>query len=399
MNKWTNGKQLGCVALVLVCGQAGADLKDPGFVNAGAFKLTPTVQIGMGFDDNVNTSQSNEVDANVFTVAPELLAETEIANHTQILFGAGGEKGAYAGEANNNYYDYHFDAGVMTRFNRSNEVALQYGYDRGHDEVGGVGSSGANTPDEYRVNRGGLYYMLGSDDTVGRIELALTSEGKRYTTNLPATASRDLDKNAVSLTGYFEVAPRTELLLQGIQRENDFIVEDDLDADDTVGYAGVKWEATGQTTGTAKIGSQVKEFDAGGDTDKVAWDIGVEWKPRSYSTFTANLSSDIGDGNSVAGNRIWAAVERETLALGWIHDWLDHVQTTVNLSSMNEAYLGGANNDVEADTLKLDAGVAVQAERNLTITAKVGHEDRDSDRASDTYTRNTFLLFGAEIGI
>lgn len=391
---------------------AQAELRDAGDFNVGGFTVEPKLKASFGYDDNITTAPNNEISANVYKLAPELNAKTEFGDHTKLNIDLASEKGVYGGQAFNNYYDYSFGTGIAFRISNKQSLELDYSFNRSHDPAGGATSSSLTNIDKYRINKGELLYRLGNSESIARVELALRGEGKRY----KDVQAKDYDTEQVDLTVYANVAPKTEVFVQAVGSEYDYITTNLQDNDDTRAYLGVQWQATAKTSGSVKIGKQEKEYTKQTpvlEQDETVWDASVTWEPKSYSAFTLSLSRDVDNGtsfnNTVAGT-LDNSVDRTTTTLGWEHSWSDDLKTVVGASLANEEYLGGTRNGIEADVASFNAGLEFQVERNFTVSMDFEYTDKSADPANSTaaaiqlaeqqeYTQNTAVVFGVEIGL
>lgn len=386
---------------------ANAELRDAADFDAAGFTITPTLNASIGYDDNITTTPSNELSANVYKLAPELKAKTEFGDFVGLDLNTKAEKGVYSGQSFNNYYDYSFGTGLGFRLSSKQSLALNYDFSRSHDPAGSPTAVAVNAIEKYRTNSGTLAYKFGNKDSVARLEFAVSGEGKRYKEQ--ASSGKNFDSEKIDATVFVGVAPRTEVFVQAIAGEYDFITVNALDNDDTQAYLGVKWEATAKTTGSVKIGKQEKDYTQRTpklEQDETVWEAGVKWEPRSYSAFTLDLSRSVGNGNGTTNTALTEnAVDRTTTAIGWEHKWSDDVKTTTAASLNNEEYLGGTRNGIEADILAFNAGLEFKVERNFTLHMNYSYTDKEAENANGTtataeeYSQSSAVVFGVEIGL
>lgn len=386
---------------------AHAALRDAKDIKAGGFSLTPTLNASVGYDDNITTAPSNERSANVYKLAPSLAAKTKFGDFVDLRLNTSGEKGVYAGQAFNNYYDYSFGGDLGFKISNKQNLVFSYGYVRGHDPAGGSSAVVLNAIEEHRTNNGSLAYTLGEKNSVARLELGVRGEGKRYLET--GSQGKDKDQQTVDVALFTNVAPKTDVFVQYIAAEHDFINVDDLDNDDNQIFLGVDWAATAKTSGRVKVGKQEKDYTKlAGSTkqDETVWDASVKWEPRSYSEFTLGLSRNADTGSGASnGNLNEVAVEKTKTSLDWGHKWSQDVKTTLGVSKTDEEYQGGSRNGIKADVLGFNAGLEFMVERNFTLTMDYGYEDKEASgpnaatAAAQGYKKSSAVLFGVEIGL
>ena len=411
-------KNLGYTLLALstvgVLQTANAELRDAADFEAAGFVFTPKLSASVGYDDNITTAPSDELSANVYKLAPELEAKTEFGDFLGLTLNTKGEKGVFSGEGFNNYYDYSFGTELIFRLTSKQSLDFFYDYSRGHDPAGSP-SATSDGIEEFRVNKGGLIYNLGNNESIARLELGLNAEGKRY--RQAAASTKDFDADQIDAKGFFTVAPKTDVFLQVVGTEYDYLNNaDSLDNDDTRVFLGVQWQATAKTSGSAKIGNQEKEFTERSpevETDETVWEVGVKWEPKSYSAFNVGLSREIDNGNGNDVARTEDAVDRLTASLGWEHKWNDDLKTNIGARFVEDEYLGSniAREGIEAETVGFNAGLEFQVERNFTISMNYSYTDKTADVPSNAtanlrqiaddqeFSQNSAVVFGVEIGL
>ena len=394
---------------------ANAELRDAADFEAAGFTFTPTLSASIGYDDNIASAPSNEQSANVYKLAPKLEAKTEFGDFLALDINTQAEKGVFSGRGFNNYYDYSFGTGLDFRLSNKQSLEFFYDYSRGHDPAGSPNATSATlSTEEFRVNKGGLKYNLGNKDSIARLELGVNAEGKRYKESSAST--KDFDADQIDAKGFFAVAPKTEVFLQAISTEYDYLNNSDsLDNDDTQVFLGVQWQATAKTSGSFKIGNQEKEYTERSpevEEDETVWQLGVKWEPKSYSAFNFGLSRELDNGNGNDVARTEDAIDRLTALVGWEHNWSDDLKTNIGARFVEDEYLGSgtARDGIEAETIGFNAGLEFQVERNFTISMNYSYTDKTADPANSTaaaialadaeeFSQSSAVVFGVEIGL
>jgi hypothetical protein len=245
-------------------------------------------------------------------------------------------------------------------------------------------------PDEwhhFKVEGNAAY---GVEDARVRVEGDVGYITKEYDNNRLFTATRDRDDTYGAGRLFYQVAPKTALLVEG--RITDYSYQTvaplslSLDSNDYQIYGGITWEALNKTTGTVKFGYLQKDFDAAGRAsgDAFNWDVSVVWRPRTYSVVTLSTSRQFDETNGT-GNFI----ERDNYAAAWTHDWGNRVSTTANISYSVDSFDPTTRED---DIFNAGVRLDYAMRRWLTLGAGYVYEDRDSNNNFFDYDRNLFLL-------
>ncbi|WP_179116459.1 outer membrane beta-barrel protein [Solemya velum gill symbiont] len=156
--------------------------------------------------------------------------------------------------------------------------------DGNHNTIGDP--SGAN----WKQYQAGALYVLGNDETRGKLELAacltcIRNDDDDYD-------YRDSNIIDASATLLARVLPKTHLLFQVAHSNFEYTnantsdFTDGLDSTETRYLVGATWRATRKTTGTAKIGYVVKDFESGSSReghDNLILDLAVDWNPNKYN--------------------------------------------------------------------------------------------------------------------
>lgn len=139
-----------------------------------------------------------------------------------------------------------------------------------------------------------LYY--GKQSSIGQLVFGLDHHQNRYTNNLQNY--RDYDRNRISATFYYRIAPKIRLLLQATSANYDYQVRNELasqSSKENFYLAGVQWHITAKTHGTFKLGYQDKKFtqDNYDDISGLSYALDMTWKPNTYSKVKIAASREV----------------------------------------------------------------------------------------------------------
>ena len=357
----------------------------------GAFTVFPTLGVSYGYDDNILFTNDDLLieSSNFSVISPGIRLETE-GEKASLLLQYDYNKTLFSSNSNNNFEMHHglaslgYQKSSKTRFEISAEV-----YD-GSDRRGTRNQQGDLLrlnldPDEW--NSFGLVgkWHYGGIGAKGSVDLALGFVDKNYENNRLFTFTRDRETRFFEATYGHRVSPKTQLLAQArLTRIN--YDSANLDNDERRLMVGGEWEATGKTTARALVGYLTKSFRDGqsqGFTGLAA-EVGLLYKVRSYSVVDITLNRETDETN---GNGDF--VLRNSLDIGWTHNWKKRLTTTLNAGRSDEDY----RNNFRDDNFN-HYGVSANYQFNEWLISGVSyrHMNRDSSFEEFGYDDNSVML-------
>ncbi len=356
----------------------------------------PSVAIEAKYDSNIFLQQSNETDSWVTTISPRALYVLE-GEFRRFSIAAGLSKGIYRSSSDDNYLDG--DLSLQADFTPGDRLSMTLGagYLETHDPRGSGDSEGATAtafdhPDEY--GKWDIHGRLGfglKELYAPRLSVEVGHSDTGYQNNRARTASRDFSENRLLGNFSFMVAPNTSIELDGRVYDLDY---DTADSDNRKYklLAGVSWDATYQTTGSFKVGRQKADFKSSADRTTSAWEVGVDWRPLSYSTVSFTSSKDIIDSTGGGGGN---ATANSTSRLTWNHAWKSYLTTSAYYQFTDEEYKGTTRED-ETKTLGVSASYGMR--EWLRLSAGLLHTEKRSNSAGLDYDDN-IISVSAEVGL
>ena len=141
-----------------------------------------------------------------------------------------------------------------------------------------------------------------------------------------------------------------------------------------------------KTTGFLKLGRVNKDFSSSrrADDQGFTWEIGVDWKPRTYSTITLKTDQDFVETNGT-GN----AGDRSQISLNWNHNWRARLSTNLELLYAQETYSPDPREDQYYQTA---ATVKYDFRRWLNLEAGYRFSNLDSTDDSFDYDQNVLEI-------
>lgn len=384
------------LSLFLFSPLATAELLDGKGIDFAGGKLSPKLTVKEFHDDNLTSAPSGEVDSFGTLVQPNLTYELKNNKHRytlDYLFSAATHYSSH----NDDYVDQTVSADYEFTPTSKITLGVDTEYYRGHDPRGTGGAEGTgvvqNSFDRYhhyQVDANGAY---GAKSSKAQFEVDMGHIAKDYDNNASATTVRNREDLYATSRLYYRVMPKTQMVLEARVKEfhydQDAVGTASLDSTDTRVLVGVKWDKTYKTTGTAQVGYVQKNFDSTSRVDgqDFTWEVGVEWKPRTYSTFNLNTSRDFSE-TAGAGN----FTSTDKITAGWKHDWSKQLSTNLNMD-YSEASFDQDTTGRSDESLNVTASVDYEMRRWLKFGAGYTYSERDSTLNSFDFERNQVEAF------
>lgn len=328
----------------------------------GPMTLFPTLGVSVLMDSNVARTSSNEIDSFVTQISPGLRLVGS-GSVTTVSFQYQGDAARYADSSIDNYDKHTFAAQVDYAPTSRVNVGAVANYELGQDPRGTGAREGDQLalrplkPDEWK--RAGVQGSLsyGAESARGQFEANAGTSKINYDDVQVANGFtraqvcspvsgldpcdyarfRDHRTSFIDGTFFLRVAPKTSALVSVSQRTFSYdeapsaLRGGSLDSTETAYYAGVRWDATARTSGTAKIGRVQKDFDSNrADYTGTAYELGVQWSPRSYSQVQV-----LGSRNTRETNGFGDFVVTRVLSAAWTHEWTPRINSSLDVGFGN----------------------------------------------------------------
>lgn len=385
-----------------------------------SFGVETKVLSELTWTNNVYRAPSREKSSSILTVAPEINITGGSAK-SSLSFNAGAELGRYSVSSRDNYLDSRISAdwalSPTPKFRLGVGASIENLHeDRGTGRTSG-GAVGNIDPDEYRETE--VSFNVGYGTGRGTIDLELSRMSRSPENNSAQQRARDFDVTTADLEFGWQLAPKTKLIAQYIRSDTDYsrLVGGglffpggtngfpvfgtinfgsgnqqnlNLDSDTRSTFVGLEWDATAKTTGRVKFGRTRKDFKDSFFTDASdgSWEVGIQWRPRSYST--VNITSSRATNESTG---IGSAAVTTAHSVTWGHAWNDRYSTNVGLSRSSSDF---QDKNQEDDLTTLSVGSEYQMKRWLSLTAGFEVVKNDSNVNVFDYDRNA-LTVGVEV--
>lgn len=373
--------------------------EDAASLQWGSVEVTPTIDLGMQYDDNLVSTADNKTASWSRVISPQLNFQSSLGNNlVTVAYRLRNQD--FFDSPQDNFTDHFLIGQLEVEFDARHRLDTKLEYEDGH-EARGAGFSIGNgqnlaRPDKYRQTEFDTLYTYGAFNSDGRVEINFNIRDLIYDIDTPRYAARGRQLSSLGGTFIYRVGATTDVTFDIRQTEVDYKLA--LDPNNTLDstirqyLVGIQWKATAKTSGFVKVGYEEKDFDSDlrEDFGGFDWAAGVVWEPLEYSTFELITGADTnetnGEGNFIRGR---------THSIEWRHDWQERLRSRVNLSINNNRYEGELIQgfDIRSDDNRsFNAALYYQFRRWLNFELAYKYSERNSNRTEIDFDRNQFML-------
>lgn len=365
---------------------------DPAGARVGSFLLFPSIELGVGYDDNIGRAANNTTESVGFTVSPELQLRSQWSRH-ELNLQAQSRSIFYTEDSDLNYTDYGVGMDGRIDVSSSTNIEVEATYSELNEELLTVTApTGASEPVEYtslgfgvqinqRFNRltgelEGTYGDLDYDDVTNLIGGVIDSD------------LRDRASAEARLRLGYDVNPDVNLFIEGALNEVDYdqappAVAVNRDSDGYRVGAGATFDLTTLVSGEVVFGYLEQNYDSAAlaDVSGLAADVDVAWYVTPLTTVNIGAGSSAEQSDAVGSGGFLS----QYVELGVDHELLRNVIVSAGGSFTNNDFEGIARDD---DVITLDVGAEYLINRNMSLDVGYSYDERDSSVASRDYERN-----------
>lgn len=389
-----------CFAIA-VSGSARAqdDAGGDGELDIGGARLKATLRSVGYYTSNFYNEPANETAGLGALISPELAFLKESSN-LRLAGAVDAEYGTFdlpGGE--DDYVDAGGKLAFLAQASVRNQFRLGASFKRGHDAFGVNRTEDATVRDDeldrWDQTVGSLHYRYGAAGARLNAEVGITRLEREYITNRGATEVLNYDAVTADYTLFYNTSPKTSILVDFSRTDYNF--EQSFSALDTRSgelyraRAGMRWLATGKTTGDVRIGYRRRLFDTDSqDIEGLDWEAGLDWSPipRSQLRFGASRSEQ-------ASYRADArTIDVQSFTASWKYNLTARTRSILNVEQVNVEFDTSGRDD---DILGGSIGFEHVALSYLWIVGNVGTTTRDSTFDTRDYDRLSAYL-GVRLG-
>ncbi len=363
----------------------------------------PSVKVKLTYDDNIffasNNKEALEKLENIKQVKSSWV--TEINPRLQIetkraFIGYEGRYGIFHSSQNDNYNEHYLRSGYRFVFNKRNQSSLNFDLIAARERRGtGISDDDIlsnDEPDQYRDIIAQAEHRYGARGAKGKLVFTGRIFDRNYTNNDSFKVQRHNRTEAgIKGTFYYRLSPRTALVFLGqfrnIRYEHDnYDLLGTLDSTEQRYEAGIKFDISAKTSGTATLGQTLKNFRSSRrqDSSLPSWEISTRWSPKTYSHFTLLFKSAPSESNGTGNFR-----QKDYYYIDWKHEWSHRINTVARLSYKDIQYDGTGRAD---QTTYFSLGVNYKPVRRVSFGLSYISEDRDSSLSTEEYSNHQLML-------
>lgn len=365
---------------------------DPAGIRVGSFLLFPSVELGVGYDDNVGRSTNNSTDSYDLTVAPQLQFQSQWSRH-ELNLGLAADAIFYEADSDLDYTNYGATVEGRLDISNSTNVEARASYEELNEEVRSTTAPlAASEPTEYNSWGGGL--QLNQRFNRLTAELEGTYEQLDYDDvranggGLIDNDNRDRDQVEGRLRLGYDVDPDVNLFVEGALNEVDYdqappTVAVNRDSDGYRVGVGASFDVTTLVAGSIVVGYLEQDYDSAAlaDVDGLSAEVDLEWYVTPLTTVRLGADSSVQQSDTTGSGGYLS----QSVGLGVDHELMRNVILSAGTSFENNSF-EGINRD--EDVIAFDLGAQYLINRNMAVEAGYRYEERDSNVAGRDYDRN-----------
>ena len=357
------------------------------------FSIVPQVEAGLRYDDNIYNQEDDTTSSSIYIVKPSLkFGVDDGINRYGGIYQL--TSATYSNGSDDDYVDHYLSLLAHTEYSDKHRTDFKFSFANLHEDRGSGlsegNSSAISEPLKYNELVTSGYYQYGGMDALMRIGGGVFFTNTTYQNFKATTKYDDVNELKFLFDADYQVGDVTyltfDLYTTDIQYAHLEAGEDSSDNLDSRALIGFKWAGLRKTIITMKTGYQYKTFESdnrenfSGNT----FEIGINWKPREYSSFIANFSREAQD-SSTDGDYI---LELES-SIKWKHEWTDDFYSTINFVYTDEDYIGFTRND---RTRELSLDLNYDLTRWMQIKAGYEFTNKNSNQTDISYDENIVNL-------
>lgn len=359
-------------------------------------RLVSTLDTEFRVSDNFYYQESSKSSALGLILKPNLALT---ADHGRFRYSVGGgvESGSFDREGDRDDYVDHFIGGdVAWDLTGKQRLLGRAQSRRGHDPFGAVRSENAalmdRELDQWRHDLVEAEYRYGAAGSLLNLEFAARAEELTYVSNEAQTRPLNHHTDTLRGTGYYSLGPRTALVAEVIHAQISYDVAASAlsrDGEQTTVRGGIRWLATGKTTGDVRVGKVYRDFDnpAVRSYDDFNWEAAVSWAFKPYSIFNFSTGWLSYEGYLDGVNFI----ETKYYGVQWRHDWSSRLSSFAGLRYDDSTFIGSATGRKD-DTYNYQIGVDFNPSLTWSLYGRATSIQRDSTAVLRDYEENRLSL-------
>jgi hypothetical protein len=351
------------------------------------------------YTDNFFYSPTSPTSAVGSLVRPEL-GYTRQTTKATLKFGATGEYGTFdAPTTYDDYTDGEASINLGYRPTRRNGFSIFGVYKHGHDPFGLIRTEGNTTRttdlDIWNQAWGGAHYRYGTPSARVNAEIGGSLLDKTYVSNRNSTEVLNYRSSTFDYTVFYNYSPKSAVVISFDRSDAEFdraiAIAEDRSGQTYNVRTGLRWLATGKTSGDVRAGYRKRTFDNGANPfEGFSWQAGIQWSPGPKTIF--ELESGRSEQQSyVAGARM---IDVQSSSLDLKQTLTARFKTQLGFRYSEADFVGLDRSDtVYGGEIGFDYLMA----RYIALVAKANIQQRDSNVPNRDFDRWS-VFAGLKVG-
>ncbi|RON52438.1 hypothetical protein BK666_03440 [Pseudomonas frederiksbergensis] len=356
---------------------------NPQPIDVYGLDFTPTFMFSESYDDNFRELENNKQSSMITKLAPSFELKAEDRNSaTRLIWQP--TRYIYHDEPDASNTAQRVRAESIMEFTDRHRLKLEAEY-RKYERTESTAVEGIN--DKLNNKRVGGLYTFGAKSADNQIDFGANYAELRYDNGDGINDDKERNTTAVTSTWYHRIGSNTRGLLEYDHTHFDYLqASSPRSSKSDAVLAGAVWDFTARTTGKVRLGYERKNFDSSEskDLNNPTWQVDLQWKPRTYSTFTFLARQALAEGDDGA-----EAVKSTFTQVGWRHGWTERITTVAQAGIGRYVYEGQSRTDNLKD---YNLAVVYAMRRWLDIELGYRYRDNNSDADNESFTRNVFQI-------
>lgn len=377
-------KPLNSFALIMASLYPGyAWCLDPQNIDIYGFNFTPTLFFSESYDDNFRELEHNVQSSMVTRIAPSFELKAEDRNSaTRLIWQP--TRNIYHDEPDASNTAQRVQLASIMEFTDRHRLKLE-GEWRKYERTTDTAIPGEN--DKIQNSQVNGLYTYGARSAANQLEFGANYAELRYDNSDGVNDDKERNTTALTTTWYHRIGSNTRGLVEYDHKIFDYLqANSPRSSKSDALLAGAEWDITARTTGKVRVGYERKNFDESQskDLNNPTWQVDLQWKPRTYSTFTFLARQALAEGDDGSD-----AVKTTFTQVGWRHGWTERITSVAQIGAGRNVYEGQNRTD---DLREYHLGVIYAMRRWMDIEVGYRYRDNNSDADNESYERNVFQV-------
>jgi hypothetical protein len=274
---------------------------------------------------------------------------------------------------------------------RRGRLDLRASYERSHDPFGINRTEDASVQnrelDIWHAMQAGMLFHYGAPEATLNTEVGLSALQKAYQTNEAETRFLDYTSTSLQYTVFYNFSAKTAMLFDfvrsDIQFDESFGAVDTRSGDEYRLRTGVRWFATGKTSGDLRVGVYRRYFEEIQASEKgLDWQATVKWAPRARTL----IDLEAGRGSQESYRADTNVNITRSVTARWTQYWGARLSSRLSAARVTTEFVGLGRKDT-AYNLRL--GLDYMLSQSLSAVIAAESFNRTSNEPTSEFDRTS----------